>query len=106
MIKPVFFVLAAALAAGAPAGATTYYVATNGNDSYSGTTLSQPFATPFKAMSSVAAADLRWTNGALSLRVNDMLVRRKLVISATTNWVQFTDTAANRPWRCYRAEER
>jgi hypothetical protein len=64
MIKPAFFVLAAALAAGAPARATTYYVATNGNDSYSGTTLSQPFATPF------------------------------------------TDTAANRPWRFYRAEER
>jgi hypothetical protein len=39
--------------------AATYYVATNGNDSYSGTSTSQPFATPQKAvtLSALAAGD-------------------------------------------------
>jgi pectate disaccharide-lyase len=65
MIKPALVVLVTALMAGTLLRATTYYVATNGNDSYSGTNSAQPFATPQKAvtLSTLAAGDLIYVRG-------------------------------------------
>jgi hypothetical protein len=55
----------AVLLVGASLPAATYYVATNGNDSYSGTSTSQPFATPQKAvtLSALAAGDTIYVRG-------------------------------------------
>jgi hypothetical protein len=65
MIKPALVVLAGVLALGPGVRATTYYVATNGNDSYSGTSTNQPFATPQKAvtLSTLTAGDLIYIRG-------------------------------------------
>ena len=59
------FLCLAVLLTGASLQATTYYVATNGNDSYSGTSTSQPFATPQKAvtLSALAAGDTIYVRG-------------------------------------------
>jgi len=72
MIKPAFVVLATMFVAGVPLGATTWYVATNGNDSYSGTSLNQPFATPFKAMNGIASGDTIYVRGGLYAMTNEL----------------------------------
>ncbi len=51
------------LALGLNLNAATYYVATNGSDSNSGTSTNAPFATPQKALSTMAAGDTIYVRG-------------------------------------------
>jgi hypothetical protein len=94
MIKTVFFALAAVVAAGTPLRATTWYVATNGNDAASGTSLAQPFATPFKAMSSVAASDTIYVRGGVYFMTNELKTSKA---GNATNYCKLWAYAGEKP---------
>ncbi|HVM59826.1 MAG TPA: PKD domain-containing protein [Verrucomicrobiae bacterium] len=66
------FVIGSLLLLSASSGANTYYVATNGNDTASGTSTNTPWRTPERGIASVTAGDTLYVRGGTYMLTNQV----------------------------------